>query len=479
LAWFKVSRPCCPGAPAPAKSKNASPGAAPLPYLLLSGMGAFAAYSFQNLSLVLATLFGAACLFAPEAGALLALATKPFVDCFWEYRGLIVAGHEFNLQSVVGLAIPFCITIALFVRRELRIRSQVELSALIYVAIVLLSCFRSATPLAAVNSAARMILPFVFLLVGRSFAQRPKRLVLLAMFLCSYGAVPVVTGLMQLSGVIGPPEGAEPMPSGVYRISGFYYHPLDLAVRCSIAIPFAVFLGRALPTASQRSAAILWSALMGAVALATLVRSAIIAGGVQILALLWIARKRAAIVVAAVALASAFVIVPPLRMVFVQALKPLEEGSLYELGTGRGVLFAAQVLGFIDAGPVEKAIGRGLLSGPRVIVEYSPVQLPGLERAYEEGRGMTSHNQILRTLTDSGVLGVAALGFLVFAVASACVRAVGSGSTVEREFAGAALVVLFAIGIYALTTVPLDSPPITWPLWMMVGAILPDSREGS
>lgn len=440
-------------------------------------MGAFAAYSFQSFSLALATLLGASCLLAPEATALLAIASKPILDCFWDYRGLVIAGHEFNIQSIAGLVLPLCMLTVLAARRELWGRSHIELAALIYIGVILLSCVRSATPLGAISSGARMILPFAFLLIGKAFAGRPKRLIVLAAVLCTYGAVPVFTGLIQLFGVIGPPEGAEPMPSGIYRISGFYYHPLDLAVRCCIAIPFAVLLGRLLPEVSQKIAAISWASLMGVVALATLVRSAIITVCVQILAILWLCRQRAAIAISMAAFAGAVLLVPPLRTVFVHALKPLEEGSLYEFGTGRGVLFAAQVLGFIDANPVEKAIGRGLLSGPTVIVDYSPVPLPGLERAYEEGRGMTSHNQVLRVLTDSGILGVVALGILITVVVGACVRGIRVGKTkVEREFAGATFVTLLGIGIYALTTVPLDSPPITWPLWMMVGALVPVSQ---
>ena len=444
------------------------------PSLLLATLGAFAAYSFQSFSLALASLLGTACLLAPEAGALISLSAKPILDCFWEYRGLVVAGHEFNLQSIVGLTVPLALLVAFALKRELRVKTPVELAILLYVGIVLLSCLRSPMPLGAVNAAARMILPFAFLLVGRSFSGHPKRLLILGAFLCSYGAVPVVTGLIQLFGVIGPPEGAEPMPSGVYRISGFYYHPLDLAVRCSIAIPFAFFLGRTLPALGQRVAALAWSSLMGVIALATLVRSAIAAVGFQLIALMWVAKRRTALAVSLLGLSIVFAVVPPLRMVLVHALQPLEEGTLYELGTGRGVLFAAQVLGFIDASPVEKTLGRGLMSAPKVIVDYSPIPLPGLERAFEEGRGMTSHNQILRILTDSGLLGVVALGLLIVVIVGACARTAREGrSTIEREFAVAALIAIGAIGIYGLTTVPLDSPPITWPLWLMVGAVLP------
>jgi hypothetical protein len=447
------------------------------PVLALASMGAFAAYSFQSFSLALAALLGASCLLAPEATALLAIASKPILDCFWDHRGLVIAGHEFNLQSIAGLVLPLCMLTVLAARRELWIRSYVEIAALAYIGVILLSCARSGTPLGGSSSAARMILPFVFLLIGRAFAGRSKRLILLAAALCTYGAVPVVTGLLQLFGVTGPPEGAEPMPSGIYRISGLYYHPLDIAVRCCIAIPFAIFLGRTLPELRQRLAAISWATVMGFMALATLVRSAIIAVCLQILALLWLCRQRAAIAISMAGFATAVLLIPPLRTVFVHALKPIEDGSFYELGTGRGVLFAAQVLGFFDANPVEKTIGRGLLSGPRVIVDYSPIPLPGLERAFEEGRGMTSHNQVLRVLTDSGILGVVSLVVLVSVVVWTCVRAIRTGKTeVEREFAGATFVTLIGIGVYALTTVPLDSPPITWPLWMMVGALVPTVR---
>jgi len=442
--------------------------------LILASLGAFAALSFQSFSLALAAILGSSCLLAPEAGALIALAAKPVFDCFWEYRGLVIAGHEFNLQSIVGLAVPAGILVAYTLRREVRVRSHVDLAVLAYVGIVLLACVRSATPIAALNAASRMILPFAFLLVGRSFAGNPKRLLILSAFLCSYGAVPVLTGMIQLFGVIGPPEGAEPMPSGVYRISGFYYHPLDLAVRCCIAIPFAFLLGRHLPTIRQRMGAVAWSSLMGVIALATLVRSAIAAVGFQLVALLWVAKRRVMLGVSMLFLCLVFVVVPPLRLVLVHAVKPLEEGSLYELGTGRGVLFAAQVLGFIGAGPVEKAIGRGLMSAPKVIVDYSPIPLPGLERAFEEGRGMTSHNQILRILTDSGLLGVAVLGLLIVSIVYACIRTTREGRTrVERDFGAATLIAIGAVGIYGFTTVPLDSPPITWPLWLMVGAALP------
>src|SRR5262249_8034914 len=152
----------------------------------------------------------------------------------------------------------------------------------------------------------------------------------------------------------------------VTRISGLYHHPYEIAMRCAVSIPFALMLGTHLPTRGARRVMNLWAIGMVLIGFATLLRSTLFAITVQAFLWLWLSGRRALAGVAAVLVLIALPMIGPVRTVLLEAVRPLSTGAWYELGTGRAVLFVAQVSAFRQASPLEKLVGRGLHSSPDI-----------------------------------------------------------------------------------------------------------------
>ena len=163
---------------------------------------------------------------------------------------------------------------------------------------------------------------------------------------------------------------------------------------------------------------------------------------------------------------------PQIRSVATEAVRPLAEGSLYELGTGRALLFAAQVSAFADATTFKKVFGRGLHSTPAVNVQYAPGMAIDTGSAdFAEGN-VGAHNQYLRLLTESGLVGLAALAWTLCLAVSSCWRVRGRARFAgDSAMASATLAMVVGVIIFGLTSTPLDSPWIAWPFWTAIGYV--------
>jgi O-antigen ligase len=134
------------------------------------------------------------------------------------------------------------------------------------------------------------------------------------------------------------------------------------------------------------------------------------------------------------------------------------------------LLFLAQTRGFESASITQKLFGRGLHTTAAVSVEYSP--LPDINpRAvdFEEGK-VTAHNQVLRLVTETGLIGAGIFAALVLCVIRVLTKVVrGAPERDDRQFAIAVLSVMAALGFYSISATPFDSPAVSWPLWFAVG----------
>jgi hypothetical protein len=441
-----------------------------LGHLVTAGaLGVLAPLGTGGAAIAISGLLSTILMISPVLGVFAALATKPAIDCLWAMSVLQFEGFALNLQSVVGILIPLTLAAAL-IRRRLGRFTRVEQAGLGYVCATLIAVALSPSKGTALNDMAKIALPFVFVLAGRLLAEDGVRASSMALLLASYGAVPAMTGGLELLGLLPHPEGIELSPSGVHRIAGFYHHPLDIAMRCSIAIPFGLATFRFLRSNALRIAMLMYVGLLVAISYATLVRSALVIVVAQLALWMWVTKHRVLAGGVLLGAFAIFIVAPPVQRVVREAVRPLKEGSVYELGTGRALLYAAQVTAYVAASPVQKVLGRGLHSVQGVIVKYSPIPVVALEDQYEAGGGVGSHNQFLRVLTEAGLLGLVTLSILIFLVFRSCLRGMSPELNTDTiVFSSAALCSLAAITGYCMALTPLDSPGITWPLWLLVG----------
>ena len=405
-------------------------------------------------------------------GIFAAIGIKPAVDCLWAIPVIDATGLRLNAQSIVGMVIPAA-AFALASRRLKAWRvSAVERTALYFAAATLLGVLLSATKGAAVNDAAKILIPISLIAAGRLLIQQGVTIHQISVVLASYGIVPLVSGLFELTGIIGHPEGAEPTPGGVYRISGYYHHPLDIVIRCAVALPFALSLVSLGRSKFVRVGMAMWSMAMVVISFATLVRSALGIISLELVGWAWLRGRRwiAAFVLGVAA--ATMLVAAPIQRVIQDAVRPLQEGAVYELGTGRALLYAAQVSAFASATPLEKLFGRGLHSTQAAIVEYSPIRVEALEERYEGGGGVGSHNQYLRILGENGITGLLAFLVLMGSVCLLAVRLMKRGHGGTSTFGAAVLTAILTVLAFGMALTPFDSPGFTWPLWLAVGCAL-------
>jgi len=447
--------------------------AAPAP-LAAVAMAALAATGPIGAGLATALLLSSAILLLDWVGTLGIFALRPAVDCFWSLRIFPGGDRMWNLQSIVGVLVPVALVWNLLLRRRRIWWTDVTLWFVLY----LISCaigtllFTAGTQSGA--DLLRIALPFAFFLVAFEQSRRGGSLLVPAFLLSLYAFLPAVTGLLQLLGILTPPEGAVTTAAHwVVRISGLYHHPYEIAMRCAVSIPFALMLGDNLPTPGTRRTMRLWVMGLVLIGFATLLRTTLVAITVELFVWFWLIGRRA---LAGILVGLPLLILPlvgPVRTVILEAVRPLTSGAWYELGTGRAVLFAAQVAAFHQGTPLEKLVGRGLHSAPDITERFSPLEKiqTGQSTFGEGNRG--AHNQFLRVLDESGVVGLIAItGVIVFAV-RACVRGMKSegGEDVDRAFARSTLTMLIAFLVMCLSFQPFDQPATTWPLWLALGLV--------
>jgi len=163
-------------------------------------------------------------------------------------------------------------------------------------------------------------------------------------------------------------------------------------------------------------------------------------------------------------------ILPPTRSVIFEAVRPLSSGSYYELATGRGVLFAAQVIAYQRATLPQKIIGRGLHSTPGINRQFAPMLLEDAGSPELNEGNVGAHNQYLRVLTESGIVGLLVFATVIALSMRDAVRAAfRSTRTIDRTAGMGVLLLLCAMCLYGLSGTPLDLPSIAWPTWFAVG----------
>lgn len=406
----------------------------------------------------------------PIWGVLAAVAAKPIVDLFWYNEIGSFLGGKLNVQAIVGIAVPIAILArAIAYRRQIRVTPVLVLGG-VYALVLALGVLLSPSRGSALADFFRIALPLSFLLAGFELGARRVSAIGIGVFLAIYGLVPVFAALIELFGLL-PVSAAGVVNAGtVLRLRGLYQHPLDIAMRCNMAVPFILMIWQLSGSKFEAWSSGAWACVMSCVAIGTLVRSAVVATTVELSAWFWMSGlRRYAALVPILGLVLAFSWAP-LRKVVVNAVEPLRTGAAYRFGSGRTLILLAQVNGFREASPVRKLIGRGLHTSAAVSVEYSPLpDINPLSSDFEEGK-VTAHNQIMRLLTENGVLGVVV--FFAFAISAArylWLLARGDVERPHRLFAIATLSTLTAAAVYSLSATPFDVPAVTWPLWLAVG----------
>ena len=438
--------------------------------LSTAGIGALAGSSPAGATLCGGILVAAAVAFYPAVGVLLAIGLRPIFDCLWFISAVNIGSIRVDLKSVYSLLVSGGVVIAL-ASGGWRPRYRMLWGAIaLYGAVSFWGVLVSPAKGVAISYFGRAVLPFVFLAMGEHMGRTGKSPLLIASVMATYAAIPVLTGGLQLAGVILPLEGAVSHAWELTRITGLYHHPIDIALRCSVALPFALLLHRRAPSAALRGGMLAWGVLTACIGYTTHVRSALVAISMQVVCWLWLTGARRVLLLVVPSLLALATFSGDTRAVIDRAWQPLAAGNYYELGSGRGLLFAAQVRAFTAGSLGQIVAGRGMHSTPQMSIEYNPV--PELDLSgpgFSEGQ-IGAHNQVLRLLVESGLLGLIALLAVVVALARKCSTARQQCKGTDSEYFAAATITLFiAMAIYSISAVPLDAPSITWPLWLVAG----------
>jgi hypothetical protein len=442
-------------------------------------LGALAGASASGLALALSIVLTVWVLLFPIAGVLGNLALRPLIDVFWNQRIVEVGSIHLNPQSVVGVAVPLAIGLVLLIRGWIRRPRPVEIALLAYVLISFAGVALGSSK--AFGDLARIVLPLTFYWLGLQWPPLTRALLPLMFVLSLYGLIPVASALFQFTHLTGPVAGAVGNPTGVYRVTGFYHHPLEIAMRCCISIPFALAAASLIRSQVERRATYLWAAVLSLFSIATLVRSALVVTTAEICHWHWHRGRRVLVVISLVAAVLLSFALPPVRSVLQNAWRPFQEGNLYELGTGRALLFVAQVYAFERATPSQKLLGRGLHSTPGVNLQFAPTAALDPSIVDPESGNVGAHNQYLRVLTESGIVGTAAFLLALLLLFRMCARVrARSRLPVETAFASATATALMGVVVYGFTATPFDSPSISWPIWIALGCVGGfDARLGS
>ena len=417
---------------------------------------------------------------APLVGVVVVLFVRQVVDCFWASPVLTIGSGNFDAKAILGIFVPAAIVVALWLHGWRPRRSRLWVPIAAYVGVSALGVIPAAGKLDALNYLARIALPFCFLALGLHLGEDRRAGIVICCAIAGYALLAAVSGGLQAAGLISPLEGAVSKAGALTRITGFYHHPLDVGLRCGVALPFAFFLFERSSPGVPRTAALAWLVTLIVVGFCTLVRSTLVALSIETLAWLWLGRARKLAVALLIGGMSLGAAIPDIRAVVVGAIRPIEEGRIYEAGSGRALIFAAQVAAFLDGNVIQKAVGRGLGSSARMTILYNPVPVLDLGGAgFEEGE-IVAHNQILRVLVESGVLGLGALALVMISFFRGCTDTVrGAKHGVERTMGRAGIVLIIGLSIFSISSVPLDAPSITWPAWLGLGVVLSSGRRPS
>jgi hypothetical protein len=411
-----------------------------------------------------------AILFLPVWAMLAAIAAKPIVDLFWSTELGSFMGSRLNIQAIVGIGVPIAVLARLFNDRNRAPSGPIFVLASVYGLILAFGVLVSPSRGAALADFCRIGLPIAFLMSGHAIGAKRISPVPVGALLAAYAIVPVFAALIELLGIL--PASAEGVASAgsILRVRGLYQHPLDIAMRCSMAAPFALLTWRSVGPRFEKWIAASWAIAVSVLAAGTLVRSAVVATAIQLVTWLWLSglkRYAALVPIIAVSLGLGW---GPLRQVVANAIEPLQQGAAYRFGSGRTLILLAQIAGFQKASLLQKVAGRGLHTSAAVSLEYSPApDINPLSLDFDEGK-ITAHNQIMRILTESGLIGLVAFTALVVAIwREFLLHLRRSMEPSQKAFLVSALASLAAVCIYSISATPLDVPAVSWPLWLAIG----------
>ncbi len=434
--------------------------------------GGAAGSSVVGLVFVGTAALAIAAVFFPLQAAICSICIRPLIDVFWYAEVLASGGIAINAQSILGAIIPPAILLGLLRDGWKPKPSPVILLAGLYGVVCLWDVWVAPSRGVALGDFGRLALPLVFVALGEHLATTGLRPMRLAAILALYSVVAVATGVMQIAGFISPREGAVTSSGELTRLTGLYHHPLDLAWRSAISLPFALMLARSLEGRLQRVTMYGWAAVCTIIAFASLARVAFVATTVQVAMWLWKQGRRRSVVVAVLLTAMAASLFSPVRIAVEQAIRPVVEGKYYELGTGRGLLFVAQARAFLAGTPIQKVLGHGLHTSPGLTVEYNPIPFVDLGGPESIEGQLSAHNQFLRPLVESGIVGAVSLLLIFVGGFAASQRLTTVTLDPHLRELGVAVGVLFTgFAVYSLSSQPLDRPPITWPLWAVLGYV--------
>lgn len=431
-----------------------------------------------GLAITFAGILSALACVVPLAGTLCVLAIRPILDSFWSTQVAATGGVGVNAQSIVGVVVPPALLAGLYLARWRPRAEPLTFAACAYAAVCAWGIVVAPSKGAAMGDFCRLALPLAFLFSGEMLARSDRWITRLALVVTLYAVVAVVTGMLQLSGLITPQETAVTTSGDLTRITGVYHHPLDIAWRASISLPFALMFSRLAAGRTERVTMLVWALAAAGFAFASLARVALVATLAQLGVWLWLHGRRKSILVAFVIIAGIASTFPSLREVVQQAIRPLAEGRYYELGTGRGLLFVAQLRAFGAGNVVQKVLGRGLHSSPGLTIEYNPLPLIDLGGPNAVEGQLSAHNQLLRPLVECGIVGAISLCVLFGTGLSAAFRLHARGTReLDREFGAATATLLVGMIVYSISSQPLDRPPITFAVWTIVGCAVALARR--
>jgi O-antigen ligase len=103
-------------------------------------------------------------------------------------------------------------------------------------------------------------------------------------------------------------------------------------------------------------------------------------------------------------------------------------------------------------------------------LEYSPApDINPQSLDFEEGK-ITAHNQVMRVLTENGLIGLGIFMALIIATWRRLLSSLGRvADSHQQAFIAATLASLAAACVYSISATPFDVPAVSWPIWLTIG----------
>jgi len=405
---------------------------------------------------------------------------KSLVDIFW-FIQFDFFGAWMNLQRFLGFAVPlFGILAYLGLRRsgEIPRRTFGKLGKILAVWIVVnvFSLFNSPLPTLGFFEFTKVVGPLVFLLWGAQIIDSVEKfrkfvtLFLLSLVLPIMGAFAQPLGLLSFEEIGGTALNAM---SGfgsemiVNRVSGFYHDPATLLIFVMIGLPFVL---ERLYNAPSRREAFLYIVILVTfftITYLTLLRAGWIAVFVELVVWFGLHRHYKAVLLIVMALGVYTVLnFKFLSLMYENAWKlkdPLTGELTYYGFTGRFGVWLVLMYHFVNSGIATQLLGSGLASeGP---IQSALLQiLPYIDRPYGP------HNEYIRILIGSGIVGLAVYLLLTYRLYEALVSAKNNAKDKEdKDIAISLISLLSGVMVFTITGTPVLWTSFQWTFWFFLG----------